>query len=132
MPGDEQAAGVGKPGQPGFAEFEAADLVGGAEPVLQRPDHPQLGVPVPLEVQNDVHQVLQGTRARDGAVLGDMPHQHRAQRPLLGHRHERGGDLADLSHPAGGALDARRDDRLHRVDDEQHRLDLVHLGQHRR
>ena len=59
-----------------------------------------------------------------------MPHQHRAQRPLLGHGHEGGGDLADLGHPAGGALDARRDDRLHRVDDQQYRLHRFHLGQH--
>ena len=127
---DEQAAGVGEPGQPGLAELETADLIGGAEPVLQGPDHPQLSVPVALEVQHHVDQVLQGTWPGDGPLLRDMPHEHRAQRPLLGHGHQGGGDLPDLGHPAGRALDPGRDDRLHRVDDEQHRLHRVHLGQH--
>ena len=57
---------------PSSVELEAADLVGRAEAVLDRADQPQRRVPVALEVQHHVDEVLEQPRAGDRAVLGDV------------------------------------------------------------
>ena len=93
---------------PASTDLEAADLVGRAEPVLDRPDQPQRGVPLALEVQHHVDEVLEHARTGDRAVLGDVADQDRGDAALLGHRDQRRGDLADLGDPAGGALDGGR------------------------
>ena len=57
---------------PSADEVEAADLVDRAEAVLHRPDHPEPGVAVALEVEHHVDDVLEHPRAGDRAVLGDV------------------------------------------------------------
>ena len=56
-------------------ELEAADLVGRPEAVLHRADHAQRRVALALEVQHDVHEVLEQPRPGDRAVLGDVADQ---------------------------------------------------------
>ena len=69
---DEQAARVGHLGDAVAGHLEAADLVGGAEAVLERAHEAQRGLPVALELADDVDQVLEHARAGDRAVLGDV------------------------------------------------------------
>ena len=74
------------PTMPSLHHLEAADLVGRAEPVLHAADQPQRRVPVALEVQHHVDQVLEHPRPGDAAVLGDVADQHAGDVPLLGDR----------------------------------------------
>src|SRR5437868_8141282 len=126
-PGDEEAARVGDALNAAFVQVEAADLVGRAVPVLDRADHAQPGVPVALEAEHHVDEVLQGARTRDRALLGDMADQHGRHVPLLGQPDQVGGHLADLGHPTGHTGRLRRTDRLYGVDDQQLRIDLLHM-----
>ena len=50
----------------------------------------------------------------------------------LGHRDQRGRDLAGLGDVAGRAVELGRGDRLHRVDDHQVGPDRVDVAEHRR
>jgi hypothetical protein len=129
--GQEQPARIGQPDEAVLTEVEAADLVGRPEPVLHRPHHAQLGVPVAVEMQHDVDKVLQRPRARDRTVLGDVPDQDGGQRPLL---REAGQDVRHRPHlgdTAGRPVDPVGGDRLHRVDDEQPGIHLVDVSKHR-
>ena len=87
-------------------------------------------MPVTFEMQDNVDQVLKRARPGDRSVLGDMPDQHDGQRLLFRHRHQGGGDLPDLGYPAGRAVDVRRGDGLHRVDDQQARADCIDVAEH--
>ena len=66
---------------------------------------PQPGVPLALELHDDVDQVLEQPRTGDRAVLGDVPDQQRGDAALLRDPDQGGGDLADLGDVAGGAVD---------------------------
>ena len=82
--------GSGTPSMPSSTQLEAADLVGRAEPVLDAAQQPQRRVPVALELQHDVDQVLQHPRPGHRAVLGDVADQHHRQAAFLGQRDQRG------------------------------------------
>ena len=56
---EEQAARVGQADDADVRQVEAADLVRGAEAVLDRADQAQPGVPVALELDDDVDEVLE-------------------------------------------------------------------------
>ena len=131
--GQEQPARVGQPDDADIGQVEAADLVGRAVAVLHRAHQAQPGVPLALEGDDDVDEVLQQPRPGDRAVLGDMPDEQHGDPPRLGHLDEARGDLTDLPDIAGGALDLRAGEGLHRVDDDEigpARLDLAeHDGQ---
>ena len=95
--GQEQPAGVGQPDDADVGQVEAADLVGRAVAVLHRADQAQPGVPVALELHDDVDEVLEHPRPGDRAVLGDVPDEQGGDAARLGHLDQRGGDLADLA-----------------------------------
>ena len=80
---EEQAARVGEADDAGVAEVEAADLVARAVAVLDRAHHAQPRVPLALELQDDVDEVLEHARAGDGAVLGDVADEDRGDAALL-------------------------------------------------
>ena len=75
MVGEERPGRVGDLQQPGLGHLEDADLLGGPESVLGRPQETQRGVPLALEVEDGVDEVLEGLRAGDGAVLGHVADQ---------------------------------------------------------
>ena len=81
---------------PGLGQVEAADLVGGAVPVLGGPQHAQARVPVALELADDVHEVLERARSGDRPVLGHVADQHDGHVPGLGGLDHRGADLPHL------------------------------------
>ena len=116
---DEEAGGVGDRGDAVGPEVEAADLVGRAEPVLDRTDHAQPAAGLALEAEHHVDEVLEHAGTGDRAVLGDVSDQHHGDAAGLGEPGQRGGDLLDLGDAARHALDARGADGLHGVDDQQ-------------
>src|SRR6478609_10105286 len=104
-PGEEEPARVGQADDADVGEVEAADLVGGTEAVLHRADESQPRVPVTLELHDDVDEVLEDTRARDRAVLGDVSDEQHGHAALLRGADEAGRDLTDLRDVAGLTLD---------------------------
>ena len=131
-PRQEETARVGQADDADVGQVEAADLVGGAEAVLDRADEAQPGVPVALELHDDVDEVLEHPGARDGAVLGDVADEQHGHAPLLGGPDQAGRDLADLGDVAGLALDLGAGHGLHRVDDEQVGRPRLDVAEHRR
>ncbi|MPM81605.1 hypothetical protein SDC9_128661 [bioreactor metagenome] len=86
-------------------------------------------MPVALETQHDVDQVLQGPGARDRAVLGDVSDDDHRQMAGLGDPDQRGGHLADLGDPTGRTVGVLGRHRLHGVDDEQCGGDLLDVAE---
>ena len=111
-------------------QLEAADLVGRPVAVLHAAHQAQPGVPVALELQHHVDQMLQQPRAGDRAVLGDVADQQRGHAALLGGADQRGRHLAHLGHPAGRAVHLGRGHRLHRVQHQQRGLHRVQVAEH--
>ncbi len=87
--GQEQARRIRHLGDPGSGHLEAADLVGRPEPVLERADEPQRGLPVALEMADDVDEVLQDPGAGDLTVLRDVADDDDRQAAVLGDADQR-------------------------------------------
>ena len=87
-------------------------------------------MPIALEVEHDVNEMLEGTRAGNGAVLCHVADDDGRHAELLGAGDERGGDLANLGHPARRAVDLAAADGLDGVEDEQGRLHGVDMAEH--
>ena len=62
---------------PSARHLHEPELVGGAEPVLQRAQHPQRVVAVAFERQHGVDDVLEHARPGERAVLGDVADEQR-------------------------------------------------------
>ena len=74
---------VGHLAQPLLHHGEHADLIGGAEPVLDRPQHPVAAAGIALEVEHRVDHVLEHPWTGDLPLLGDVAdEQHRGARAL--------------------------------------------------
>jgi hypothetical protein len=129
--GEEQPARVGEPDDADVGQVEAADLVGRAVAVLHRADQPQPGVPVALELDHDVDEVLEDARTGDRAVLGHVADEEDRDAAALGRLDEAGRHLADLADVAGRPLDLSAGDGLHGVDDDEVGLHGLDLAQHR-
>jgi len=120
--------------------LEDPDLRDRAETVLGGSHDAQSVVLVALEREHRVHQVFEHPRSRDGAVLGDMPHDEDGDAALLGQAHQPRGTRSHLADASRHAIEIGVSHRLDRVDDEQPRaLGLrrglddghIHLGQQR-
>jgi hypothetical protein len=76
---------------------------------------------VPLAVEGDHHvdQVLQRARAGDGAVLGDVPDEDGRHPAALGDGGQPAGHGPDLTGAAVGAVDRGGAHRLDAVEDQQ-------------
>ena len=68
----KRAEGFGDLGEAGAGHLEDADLVGGAEAVLDGAQDAELVAALALEVEDGVDHVLDDARAGDLAVLGDV------------------------------------------------------------
>ena len=123
--GDEQVRGVGDADDAGVTDLEAADLVGRAEAVLGGAHEPQRGVPLAVEGDHHVDQVLERARPGDRAVLGDVADEDRRHAAALGDGAERAGHGADLGGAAVGAVDGGGADRLDAVEDQQRGIDRL-------
>ena len=125
----EQPAGIGHLPDAGLDQLEAPHLVRRAEAVLRRPQHPEPAVPVTLERQDDIDEVLEGPWSGDGALLGDVAHKDHRHRPQLGHPDQGRGHLLDLGDATRRSVPGNRD-RLHRVEDEKLRSELLDVPEH--
>jgi hypothetical protein len=97
---------------------EHADLVGRAEPVLDRPDHAEAAAGVALEIKDGIHHVLEHARAGDHAFARDMADQEYGRAGRLGESHQARRGFTQLRHRAGRAIETADGHRLDRVDDE--------------
>ena len=81
--GEEQRARVGHTDEPRLRHLHETELVGRAEAVLERAEHAQRVVPIALERQHGVDDVLERARPGEGAVLGDVADEQRRDPVLL-------------------------------------------------
>ena len=81
----EELGGIGDADEAGPGHLEHAELVRGAEPVLDRPQDPVGVVPVALELEHAVDEMLEHARPCDRAVLRHVPDEDRRNALLLGH-----------------------------------------------
>ena len=126
--GEEQRGRVGHLGEPVAAHLEDAELGGRAEAVLDRVQEPQPVVPIAVERQHRVDDVLQRSRPRERTVLRDVADEDRRQRAGLRDRDECRRALAHLHDRAGHARHRGVGDRLDRVDGEHVGLGCVDRG----
>ncbi len=84
-------------------------------------------VPLALEIQHGVDDVLQRLRAGEIAVLRDVADQHDGDIFPLGCEQQMRGHFAHLSDAAGGRLEPRGKDRLDGIHDDQRRLQSLDL-----
>ena len=106
--------------QAGASHFKQPHLEGAAEAVLDGP-HPPVGVvPVALEAEHHIHQMLEQAWAGQKAVLGDMAHDHHHAAAGLGEGDQIQGAAAKL---AGAARYGIHVGAVHQLDgvDHQHR-----------
>ena len=122
------ALGSGTPTRPALAHLEQAQLVGAAEPVLHRPQQAQRVVPLALEGEHRVDQVLEHPGAGEPAVLRDVAHQHDADVAALGLGHQAVGAPPHLAHRARRRGEVGVVHRLDRVDDHDRRRQVVDVG----
>ena len=97
----EQSRGIGHFDDSGVDHFETADLICRTEAVLGCPHHPEAGLAIPLECEDNVDQVLQQSRTSDSPVfrhVSDDDHRHATP---LGDPDQRTCHFADLGHPTG-------------------------------
>ncbi len=100
---------------------EQAHLAGRPEAVLDAAEHPMLAQTLPLEIQDDIDHVLEGARAGDRPLLGDMPDEEHGYAGGLGnfaHAQHRSANLGDASRGSGGRGVPQG---LHGIDDRQGR-----------
>ena len=82
--GQEDGARIGHALQAALGHREHADLVDGAEAVLDRTHQPEAGVGVALEIEHAVDDVLEHAGPGEAAVLGDVADQHHGAAARLG------------------------------------------------
>ena len=78
--------GSAQPDDADVGQVEAADLVGRAEAVLDRTHEAQPRVPVALELDDDVDEVLEDPGPGDRAVLGHVADEEHGDASRLGRR----------------------------------------------
>ncbi len=127
--GEEQRRRVGDVGEPVAAHLEHTELARRAEPVLHRTQEAQPVMPVAVEREHGVDHVLEGARAGERALLGDMTDEQRGHGARLREGDECGRAVANLRDRAGNAREGGVGDGLDRVDGQHigfHLLDMGH------
>ena len=137
----EQRRRIGDALQAALGHREHAELVGGAEAVLDRAHEAEARMRVAFEVEHGVDDVLQHARAGDRALLGHVADEDDDDAALLGEARQLRRAFAHLRDAARrrrqrlgvDGLDRIDDDDLgrRRVDRRDDRLEL-HFGQQRR
>ena len=100
---------------------EHADLIGGAEAVLDRAQHAEAAAGIALEIQHRVDHVFEHARPGDLPFLGDVTDQQHRGAAGLGEAHQFRRALAQLRDGARRRLDALRIHGLNGIDDQHAR-----------
>ena len=116
--GEERARRVGDLEQARLGHLEDADLVGRPEPVLRRAEQPQRRVPLALEVDDRVDEVLERLGPGDRAVLRHVADQHDRDPVALREVHQPQRRLADLADAPAAPVELVDGRGLDRVDDD--------------
>ena len=95
--------GSGTPTRPACGHLEDSELVRRPEAVLHRAQDAMRVVPVALELEHAVDEVLEHARARDGAVLGHVPDEDGRDARLLRHAKQAPGAPRAPAPPSPGA-----------------------------
>jgi hypothetical protein len=99
--------------------LEDADLVGRTEAVLDGAEEPHAAVPVALEVEDRVDDVLEDARSRDRPLLGDVADQQGGPPRGLRLGDERGRAFAHLGDASRRRRELARVESLDRVDEQE-------------
>ena len=126
----KRARGVLDLHEAALAHLEDADVVGGAEAVLERPQRAVGALALALELQHAVDEVLEHARARERALLGDVADEQHRDVARLGQARDAVGDLAHLADRARRAGQVGRVQRLDRVDHAHLGALCVQRGEH--
>src|SRR5438094_1818579 len=119
--GEEHLRGVRHGAQAGGRHLEYPQLADGAEATLDGA-HDGVGVmALSLEVQHGIDDVLEGFGAGERPVLRDVADENRRNVLTLCREEKLRRRLADLPDAAWRRLELEREDRLHRIDDDQRR-----------
>ena len=99
--GQKQCRWIGDFRQALARHLEHADLVGGTEAVLYRPQHTEMMAPLAFEIEHGIDQMLDRLGPGDLAILGDMAHQYQRRAGGFGEAHQIEAGGADLGDGAG-------------------------------
>ena len=110
---------IGDLGHAALAQLEDADLLGRAEPVLRGPQDAQHARSLAAELEDGIHEVLEGLGAGDRAVLRHVAHEDDGDPLALCQLHEPERRLADLPDAAGRPVELVNGGGLDRVDDDE-------------
>src|SRR5207244_12214554 len=86
---------------PAVAHLEDTDLVGRPKAVLLAAQNPKAVMPLALEVEDGVDNVLEHARPGDRALLVDVAHEENRDMAALRQQHQPAGALAYLADAAG-------------------------------
>src|SRR4029450_2462125 len=89
-----------------------------AEPILHRAHDPMRVMPLALEIQDGVDDVLQHLRSGQAAILGHVADDEDGNILALGGEQDLRRGLTHLADAARRRLHLQREDRLDRIDDE--------------
>src|SRR5215217_2923322 len=113
---DEPGRRVRHLDQAAGAHLEYPDLAGRPEAVLERPQRAEAALPLALEQEDAVHQVLQDPRAGDAPLLGHVPHEQHRGADALADLGDGARGLSHLPYGTGCPRHALRVERLDRID----------------
>ena len=127
--GEEVSARVAD-GHEAFARhLEETHFLRRPEPVLEGTEHADAAGTIALEVQDDVDEVLEDPRARDGALFGDVPDEQHGDSAIARFPREPSSTFSNLTDGAGGRGNLRVEHRLDGIDDQYGRRSVVHRVQ---
>ena len=112
------------------AHLEDADLVRGAEAVLERAQRAEAALALALELQHAVDGVLEHARAGERALLGDVADEDHRAAALAREALERRRHLLHLADAARGARQVGGPERLDRIDHARLRALLLERREH--
>ncbi len=119
--GEKQFGGIGNLAQPGAAHLEHADLVGGTEAVLDRPQDTKLMRAFAFKREDRIHHMLDDAWSGDLAILGHVADEDHGGARALGEPDQRLRARADLSDGTGSGLDQIGPHCLNGIDDDETR-----------
>ena len=119
--GEERAGRVGHFEEARLGHLEDADLVGRAEPVLGGAEQAQRRVPLALEVDHGVDEVLECLGPGDRTVLRHVTDEDHGDPVTLGEVHQAERRFADLADAPGRPVELVDRGGLDRIDDDHDR-----------
>ena len=122
--GEEHLRGILHLAETAVDHLIDANLVGGAETILDAAKDTVKILTIALELKDRIDDMLQHLWSGDSTILINMSDEDYGDIRLLGISEESGGALADLRDSAGSRLDVIRADGLNRIDHHETRLDI--------